>query len=1211
MTGAGVTGNVVAGNFIGTTRSGSAALANSGNGVTISGGATGNLIESRNLISGNSGAGVLITGTGTSQNAVTVNGIGTNSATRGAVPNGGPGIEISNGATDNTIGGAGAGNLISGNAGDGVLMTGAGVTGNVVAGNYIGSDITGAAALANGGNGVTISGGAMGNTIGGSTTADRNVISGNNVNGVVISGAGTNQNTVTGNYIGINAQDTGRLANAQNGVVIRAGASFNTIGGALSSHSNIIAGNGPASLAVNGPGGHGILITDAGTNRNWVAADFIGTDANGQTGIGNIRRGVQISTGASYNLIGVDVADGGTAAERNVISGNGGSGVLISGDGTNYNAVAGNYLGVTPDGEHVMGNGQPLDTDFISGDVLIIQGPEHTQIGTSGTHGPALDALERNIISGGNTSAVGVIITDASNNHVAGNYIGTDATGTQLLGNAYSGVLIQSGSRVSQGNIIGVNASDPYAADEFNIIAGNGFTGLASDQADPANAIGFNAGVDGVGYAGVSIVSEAASGTMPAFISANNIVAGNYMGTNPSGATGLGNGQTGIYLFGAQGTVISANVVSGNGQSGITIDGTFPTNNTTVIGNLIGTDASGTVAVPNAGPGIQIINGAANNTVGGVPPGAGNTISSNSGAGVEVLGAASVGNQIRGNSIYANGALGIDLGGDGVTLNHIGAEPGPNNFQNYPIVNAARHGPTTRVVGMLNGLANTTYTLAFYASTSADPSGYGQGQRYLGSSQVTTDGSGNAIFDSNSFVTPLGAGLQTEFITATATDSTGNTSEFSAAVLANAGPVAANDSYLVQQNSANNSLNVLTNDYDQVGDSFNIISTSTPGHGTAVINGNNILYTPTAGYYGSDSFTYTISDAYGDTSTATVAVTVAFHPVTITGNVFRDLNDNHIQDSGESGLSGWTVQLDGGAVTAVTNAAGNYTFTGVGPGSHMISEVVQSAYIETSPRGDAYTINTSNGLNVSGENFSNAIPTNARDNSLPGYTEAGKGWATINSGWLGNSRTHAVDATGKTYASWTLNTGSAIPAGKYEVFVTYVSAPGRATNAPYTIADNKTILGTVVVDQTQAPGDGLYQGILWRSLGVFTFNSGKPIVTLNANANGVIDADGVLLIPAPAYAPPLNPLLGAALAPQNPASSVSSPTAKTGSARSAIDHVFSYLSAHPATQGVWLGGATSTAPAAIVDAAFADQAPDADAFGDGQPSAAQMLGSTR
>jgi hypothetical protein len=1407
MSGAGVSGNIVANNYIGISLSGNAQLANGGNGVAVSGGATGNTIGRGNVISGNGGDGVLITGAGTSQNTVAYNAIGTNHSLTGAIANAGSGIEISNGASNNTIGGAGSGNLISGNAGNGVRLSGVGVTGNVVAGNGIGSAISGSAAVANGGNGVKISGGATGNLIGGSATADQNVISGNSNDGVLITDAGTNQNTVAGNYIGINAQDTGRLANGGNGIVVQSGASYNTIGGALAADGNVIGGNGPPSFNLNGPG-IGIAINGAGTDHNWVAANYIGTDAAGHTGLGNILQGILILGGASYNLIGVDVASGGTAAERNVISGNGGSGIIIINNGTNDNVIAGNYLGITPDGEHALGNGQPLDQNVLSADVFINGGAQYTQVGTSGTHGPTLDALERNIISGGNTSAGGVFIWDSSNNHVAGNYIGTDATGTQILGNAYSGVEIASIDQVSQNNVIGAVASDPYPADEANVIAGNGFAGLASDQADPANAAGFSAGDDYAGYAGVSIVSHITDGSSTAnFISANNTVWGNYIGTNPSGATGLGNAQAGIYLFGAQGTTIHGNLISGNQESGITIDGTFPTTTTTITDNAIGTNTSLTGAIPNAGPGIQIINGAtnstiggsgggnlisgnagdgvllsgagvtgnvvannyigitisgnaqlantgngvaisggatgntiggqnvisgnsadgvlitgsstsqntvaynaigtnhsgtgaipnagsgiqisngaSNNTIGGVASGAGNVISSNSGAGVEVLGAASVGNQIRGNSIYANGALGIDLGGDGVTPNHIGALLGPNNFQNYPVVSAARHGPTTRVVGNLSALPNTTYTLDFYASTSADPSGYGQGQRYLGSGQVTTDASGNATFDSNTFVTSLGASLQTEFITATATDPAGNTSEFSAAVQANAGPVAVNDSYPAQESSVNNSLNVLANDYDQVGDSFSIIATSTPGHGTATINGGNILYTPTAGFYGSDYFTYTICDAYGDastatvnlsvnglpvavndsypvqqnsvnntlnvlandsdpdgdplniiatstplhgsasisgsnllytpaagyygsdsftytisdgrgaTSTASVLINVNFRPVTISGTVFQDLNDDHIQDGSEPGLAGWTVQLDGGSMITTTNASGAYSFTGVGPGVHTISEVAQSAYIETSPRSDVFSIDTSNGLDVSGKNFSNEVPANARDNSLPGYSENGSGWNTLNSGWRGTSRTHVIDTSGKSFATWSLNVGSTIPPGNYEVFVSYVPAAGRATNAPYTIADNKTILATIAVDQTQTAIDGLYQGISWRSLGVFTFNSGKPILTLSANANGVIDADSVLLIPASAYAPPQSPLLAAALAPSNTAGSVSLPAANAGPARSAMEHMFSGLSVHQQTQGVWVGGTANAASVAAIDAAFADPAPDGDDF---------------
>jgi titin len=1512
------TNNIIAGNLIGTDANGNLARGNAEAGIYIQG-ASGTLITEANTICANAQSGITLDGATTTGTTALGSYIGTNSLSATGLGNSGPGVLIENGANNNSIGGPTllSRNIISGNAGDGVSITGSGVTGNLVAANFIGTNVGGTAQLPNGGNGVTISGGASSNLIGtnGFFAASQNVISGNAQNGILITGTAT-KNTIAGNYIGINAGDTGTLGNGQNGIRIDGGAFSNTLGGSLAIDGNAIAGNA----------GFGILITGTGTNHNWVAANFIGTDSSGTAGLGNGNKGIGITQGASYNLIGVDVANGGTAAEHNVVAGNGGSGIYIADDGTNYNVVSGNYLGITPDGEHPLGNGRPFATGFISGDVFINAGAQYTQVGTSGKYGQVLDALERNIISGGNTSAYGVLILDASNNHVAGNWIGTDATGTQLLGNGYSGVAIISLSLVSQNNVIGVLSTDLNPADEVNLIVGNGFAGLASDQANPANA------VENGNYAGVTVESQAAN-----LISTGNVIAGNDIGTT---AAGWGNAQAGIYVTGATGTLITgANVISGNAQSGITIDGAFPTTATTIAGNKISA---------NTGAGVQIINGATGNTIGGSTAGTGNIIASNSGAGVEILGAASVGNQIRGNSIYANGGLGIDLGGDGVTANHVGAAVGPNNFQNFPVLNAARHGAITRVVGTLNGLANTTYTLDFYASASADPSGYGQGQRYLGSGQVTTDASGNATFDSNSFAVPLGASLKTEFITATATDPANNTSEFSAALLANAGPVAVNDSYLVQENSANNSLSVLANDYDQVGDSFTITGTGTPDHGTVSINGSNVLYTPMAGYFGPDSFNYTISDAYGDTSTATVSITVnappvavndsplvqeniannllnvlsndfdpdgdpltitntttpnhgtasingsnvlytpmagyfgpdsfnytisdgqggtstatvninvnappvavndsptvqensannllnvlsndfdpdgdpltitntttpnhgtasingsnvlytpmagyfgpdsfnytisdgqgststatvninvnappiavndsalvqqnssnnslavqandsdpdgdpltitntstpihgtasingsnilyipmagyfgpdsfnytisdgqggtstatvnitvngtpvanndaftvqqnsannslavqandsdpdgdpltitnttapnhgtvsingssilytptlyyygpdsfnytisdgqggtstatasitvSFRPVTISGTVFQDQNDNHIQDVGESGLAGWTVQLDGGAMSVITDASGGYSFTGVGPGTHTISEVVQTAYIETSPRGNAFSLNTSNGVDVSGKNFSNEIPTNVRDNSLNGYSESCTGWVTVNSGYLGTSRAHAADITGGSFARWQLNVGSTITPGKYEVFVTYVV--GGASNAPYTVLDNKTVLATIAVDQSQSPTDGVYRGVRWRSLGAFTFNSGKPLVILNANANGVIDADGVLLIPASAYAPPpASPLVAAAqLSPPSGTSLNLPPTGKNSLAPVLVDSLFSNLS--QGTSGLRLGGIASTGSTsnAVLDRVLAD-----------------------
>src|SRR5439155_1349078 len=156
-------------------------------------------------------------------------------------------------------------------------------------------------------------------------------------------------------------------------------------------------------------------------------------------------------------------------------------------------------------------------------------------------------------------------------------------------------------------------------------------------------------------------------------------------------------------------------------------------------------------------------------------------IAFNLGAGVVVQGVGATGNPIRGNAIYSNGALGIDLGGDGVTPNDAGdADNGPNRLQNFPVLSGAlAAGGTTRVAGTLNSLANTTFALDFYASAAADPSGFGEGARYLGSAQVTTDDSGNASFE----VTLAAPTTPGEVVTATATDPANNTSEFSQAVL--------------------------------------------------------------------------------------------------------------------------------------------------------------------------------------------------------------------------------------------------------------------------------------------------------------------------------------------------------------------------------------------------------------------------------------------
>jgi hypothetical protein len=148
-----------------------------------------------------------------------------------------------------------------------------------------------------------------------------------------------------------------------------------------------------------------------------------------------------------------------------------------------------------------------------------------------------------------------------------------------------------------------------------------------------------------------------------------------------------------------------------------------------------------------------------------------------------------VGNTIRGNSIFQNGALGINLVGGtedffGVTANHLGILAGPNDLQNYPVITSAlATSSSTAIGGTLAGAANRMFLIDIHANSAADPSAHGQGKTYLGSTSMTTDGTGNGAF-----LLVAGGNLTGQNISATATDTTtGDTSEFSADIVATPG----------------------------------------------------------------------------------------------------------------------------------------------------------------------------------------------------------------------------------------------------------------------------------------------------------------------------------------------------------------------------------------------------------------------------------------
>jgi HYR domain/Right handed beta helix region len=305
-----------------------------------------------------------------------------------------------------------------------------------------------------------------------------------------------------------------------------------------------------------------------------------------------------------------------------------------------------------------------------------------------------------------------------------------------------------------------------------------------------------------------------------------NIIAGNYIGVNVAGTTGLGNGGDGVVLTqGAQANTIGGttaadrNVISGNAGAGVAMGRTGPCGgaagpNNIVAGNYIGTNAAGTAAIPNTSEGVLINDCSTGNTIGGTTPGSRNVISGNAGAGVGIVnastnvvqgnyigtqadganalpnntagvainstGLATTGNSVSTNTIVSNGGLGIDLGASGITANDTGdADTGPNNLQNFPVITSATSGGgSTTIQGTLNSAASTAFTIQFFSSTSCDPSGFGEGQTFLGAapSSVTTDSSGNATFN----VTLPAAVALGNFITATATDPSNSTSEFSA-----------------------------------------------------------------------------------------------------------------------------------------------------------------------------------------------------------------------------------------------------------------------------------------------------------------------------------------------------------------------------------------------------------------------------------------------
>lgn len=581
------------------------------------------------------------------------------------------------------------------------------------------------------------------------------IFQGFNWNGLTLEYSGATNNTIAGCWIGLAANGSNSAANALQGIFFNQGAGHNTIGGTNALARNVISGNGQ----------YGMWMSDTNTTGNVILGNYIGTDSTGSFAVSNSLGGIGIFTNGAGHVIG-----GTNTNARNVISGNGGPGVFLSGPNVSNNVVEGNFLGLNAAGT----GGVP---NFSAGIYV--------------NAGATSNAVLNNVISSNNN--IGLYISDpgTSGNVFQGNFIGTDSTGEIAVGNPYEGVALQGGAT---SNLIGGTA--PGAA---NVISGNYYGLTINGTGTSGNIIEGNLiGVDITGktelanaYEGLAMGSGAASNTIGGtaagagnVISGNyynvvvqdagttgNVFEGNYIGVDITGKTaltnqyegfGVGNGAASNIIGG---TVASAaNVISGHDIGMIISDA--GTSGNLIEGNLIGTDFTGTNAIANAFNNIQVQNNAANNFIGGIGAGQGNVIAFSPGDGVALYGSTSTNISIRGNSIFANGYLGIDLTGTG------------NNLQAAPVItNAHGYSTSTIVMGTLSSAANSSFYIDVYRNLPATPS---QGQYYLGTVSVTTGGTGNASFA----LTNSTANYSGDYFTATATSASGNTSQFSGDVLA-------------------------------------------------------------------------------------------------------------------------------------------------------------------------------------------------------------------------------------------------------------------------------------------------------------------------------------------------------------------------------------------------------------------------------------------
>jgi len=666
----------------------------------------------------------------------------------------------------------------------GLALTGAGSSGVTISdadnvrilSNYIGLALDGITADGNNGDGLQIA-----QSTG--SAVESNVISGNVGNGIGLYDA--DNNVLAKNSIGTDYTGTIDLGNRLSGILITSASAGNLIGGEATGGNDPTNGvfvRPPDGNLISGNDAYGVLIND-GASENQLSGNFIGTTASGNTALGNALDGVAIEN-ADGNILYGCTFETDPFVFYNVISGNGGNGLRVT--NADNTTIQANFFGMAANNNTALGNA--LNGVLINGDSsqTIMGGPI-----------PLGNVVAANLQNG-------IVVADTASFFTSYNtFCGLAAfSDVTTFGNALDGMLITT----TGGNIL----------IRTNVIASNGDDGIeisghATDVRVAGNIIGLNTqgllpmgngdnGVEVGGFAHYNLVGgpnatfniiphnaiSANGGYGVAFVDSANNNALNFsnIGTDLLGTQALGNAKSGVLLgpgtslneVGAINTSLRT-IISGNASHGVELR---DTHDNQVIGSFIGTDVTGAIPLGNGGSGVSIVDSSDNvigvrqvyysrtmylastdmeNQQGNA--GAPNRVAFNAAAGVAVESGSS--NGISQNSIHSNAGRGIELG------------PTGNDDIAAPVITQVEELPTgVRVTGSLASWPTTTFDVEFFANEADGPSG----RYFLGAEQVTTNAAGLTTFTVDLPTPPSGA----NFITATSTDPSDNTSEFSAAV---------------------------------------------------------------------------------------------------------------------------------------------------------------------------------------------------------------------------------------------------------------------------------------------------------------------------------------------------------------------------------------------------------------------------------------------